>query len=89
MPGHRKSTPFWTGGAGPRVRVVIALTMVDLEGPREMAPPQLSRLVICVGCSRGPEAIAVMAAGMAARTRRKRIIIGLFERVNEVVEGRL
>ena len=44
MPGHRKRTPFWVGGAAPGIRVVTALVMVDLVGPRETLPPQLSRL---------------------------------------------
>lgn len=42
MPGQKKRTPFWVSGAGPGMRVVTALMMVDLLGPRETLPPQVS-----------------------------------------------
>jgi hypothetical protein len=46
IPGHKNSTPFWVEGAVPGVIVVTALTMVDLVGPRDTAPPHESRRVI-------------------------------------------
>lgn len=45
MPGQRKSSPFWVEGAVPGVKVVTEEMMVEVVGPRERAPPQLSRLL--------------------------------------------
>lgn len=43
MPGQRKSIPFCGLGAVPGTSVVTAWTMLDFVGPRERAPPQVSR----------------------------------------------
>lgn len=45
IPGQRNSTPSWTGGASPGVKVVMAEIIVDFDGPRDSAPPQVSRLI--------------------------------------------
>lgn len=42
IPGHRNRTPFCVEGAAPGMRVVTALTIVEVVGPRETEPPQLS-----------------------------------------------
>ena len=44
IPGQRKSSPVCTEGAAPGINVVTAEIIVDLDGPKERAPPQLSRL---------------------------------------------
>ncbi|XPS81261.1 hypothetical protein M3J09_013201 [Ascochyta lentis] len=42
--------PFCVEGAAPGTRVVTARVIVDFEGPREIAPPQLSER-FCVDAS--------------------------------------
>jgi hypothetical protein len=67
IPGQRKSSPFWVEGAVPGMMVVTALMIVDLDGPNETLPPQLSRLVWVVG---EPKRAALTRPVLVRRERR-------------------
>jgi hypothetical protein len=43
IPGHKNSSPVCVDGAMPGIRVVTALMIVEEEGPKDNAQPQLSR----------------------------------------------
>jgi hypothetical protein len=72
--------PFWVAGAGPGMRVVTARVMVDLVGPSETAPPQVSErfsgvvveagVGVYLGRWKGLNARAEATEGIARRTER-------------------
>lgn len=71
IPGQRNSSPFWVAGAAPGMMVVTALMIVDLEGPSETLPPQLSRLVWVVGEPKS----AALARPVLVRRERSTFIV--------------